>query len=78
MSCRVITSPSIFSTSVTWVMRREPSLNRVWCTIRSTAEATCSRMARIGRSMPAISTIVSMRASVSRGPFECSVQMEPS
>ena len=58
-----MTSPSMPSTSVTWVIRREPSLKRVWCTIRSTAQATCSRMARTGRSMPAISTMVSMRAS---------------
>ena len=42
----------------------------------STAEATCSRMARIGRSMPTISTIVSMRASVSRGPLEWMVQID--
>ena len=77
-SWRVITSPSMRSTSVTWVIRREPSLSRLWCTIRSTAEATCSRIARIGRSMPAISTIVSMRARVSRGPLEWTVQSEPS
>ncbi len=78
MSCRVMTSPSIRSTSVMWVIRREPSLKRVWWTIRSTAEATCSRMALIGRSMPAISTMVSRRASVSRGPLECRVLIEPS
>ena len=60
-------SPSSRSTSVMWVIRRAPSLNRAWCTIRSTAAATCSRTARIGRSMPAISTIVSRRESVSRG-----------
>ena len=73
-----MTSPSMRSTSVTWVIRREPSLSRLWCTITSTAEATCSRIARTGRSMPAISTIVSMRERVSRGPLECTVQSEPS
>ena len=36
-------------------------------TIRCSAEAICSRMARTGRSNPAISTIVSSRASASRG-----------
>ena len=48
-------------------MRREPSLRRVCWMIRSTALDTCSRMARTGRSMPAISTIVSRRARASRG-----------
>ena len=38
--------------------------------MRSSAEAICSRMARIGRSKPAMSVIVSMRASVSRGLLE--------
>ena len=71
-------SPSMRSTSVRWVILRVPSLKRVWCTIRSTAEATCSRIARTGRSMPAISTMVSMRDRVSRGPLEWRVQIEPS
>ena len=35
--------------------------------MRSTAEATCSRMARSGRSTPAMRTIVSRRESMSRG-----------
>ena len=48
------------------------------CTTRSMAEAICSRMARIGRSRPAISTIVSMRDSASRGVLACSVPSEPS
>ena len=43
--------------------------------MRSMAEATCSRMARVGRSMPAISTIVSRRASASRGELACTVEM---
>ena len=51
---------------------------RSWWTIRSTAEAICSRIARWGSSTPAISTSVSRRASVSRGLFEWSVVIEPS
>ena len=35
-------------------------------------------MARLGRSKPAISTIVSMRASASRGALACTVESEPS
>ena len=42
------------------------------------AEATCSRMARVGRSMPAISTIVSRRARASRGVLAWTVEIEPS
>ena len=41
-------------------------------------EAICSRMARLGRSTPAISTIVSSRDSESRGVLEWTVVMEPS
>src|ERR671927_516376 len=48
-------------TSVTEVTRRVPSRSRVSCTMTSTAEASCSRMALVGRSRPAISTMVSMR-----------------
>ena len=48
------------------------------CTSRSIADAACSRMARIGRSKPAMSTIVSTRASASRGEFACSVDSDPS
>ena len=46
--------------------------------MRSSADAICSRMARTGRSMPAISDIVSTRDSVSRGEFEWTVVSEPS
>ena len=42
------------------------------------ADAICSRIARTGRSMPAISTMVSMRASESRGELACTVVSEPS
>ena len=45
-----------------WLMRREPSTSRVICTRRSKALATCSRIARSGRSTPAVSTRVSRRA----------------
>ncbi len=44
----------------------------------SSAPDTCSRMARTGRSTPAMRTIVSRRASESRGLLACSVVIEPS
>ncbi len=62
-----MTSPSMPTTSVIVTIRRLPSRSRVWWTIRSIALATCSRIARTGRSTPAISTIVSSRESASRG-----------
>ena len=71
-------SPSIPTISVTWVMRRTPSFMRVWWTNRLRAEATCSRIARIPRSIPAISIIVSTRDSASRGEFEWMVVIDPS
>ena len=49
-SCSVITSDSIRCTSVIAVTRREPSSSRSRWTIRSSAEATCCRIARTGRS----------------------------
>ncbi len=71
-------SPSMPTTSVTWLMRREPSRKRSTWTMRFSADAICSRMARVGRSKPAISTIVSRRASASRGALACTVESEPS
>ena len=71
-------SPSMPCTSVMWVTLREPSRMRLCCTMTSTAELICSRMARTGRSMPAISTIVSRRASMSRGVLAWPVVSEPS
>src|SRR3982750_3857304 len=65
-------------TSVTWVTRRVPSRSRVSWTTTSTAEAICSRMARSGRSIPAMSTRVSSRAMASRGELACTVDSEPS
>ena len=59
-------------TSVMLTTLREPSRMRSWWTIRSIAEEICSRMARTGSSMPAISIIVSRRESVSRGLLEWS------
>ena len=44
----------------------------------SSADAICSRMTRTGRSMPAISVMVSIRESVSRGELEWTVVIEPS
>ena len=61
MSDRLTTSPSAPATSEICVTRREPSRRRLMCTTRSSAEAIWSRMARSGRSMPAISVIVSSR-----------------
>ena len=51
------------------VTRREPSSIRSRCTIMSSADETCWRIARTGRSKPAIRTIVSRRARASRGEF---------
>ncbi len=73
-----MTSPSMPCTSVILVTLRVPSRMRSWWMMSWMAEETCSRMARCGRSKPAISTIVSRRASVSRGLFEWSVVIEPS
>ena len=77
-SCSVITSDSIRCTSVMGETRREPSSNRSRWTIRSSADETCCRIARTGRSYPAISTIVSMRWSASRGEFAWTVDIDPS
>ena len=46
--------------------------------MRSSADAICSRIARIGRSKPAIRIMVSMRASASRGVLAWTVVSEPS
>ncbi len=46
--------------------------------IRFTADATCSLIARDGRSMPAISTIVSSLDRESRGELACRVVSDPS
>ena len=43
-----------------------------------TALAICSRIARTGRSIPAIKHIVSTRASTSRGEFAWTVEIDPS
>ena len=66
------------TTSVMAVIRRVPSLSRTCWMIRSIALEACSRIARTGRSMPAISTIVSTRDSASRGLFAWTVDSEPS
>ena len=77
-SCRVIVSPSMRRASVMWVMRRDPSTRREIWTIRSNAAAICSRIARKGRSTPAVSTSVSRRARASRGVLAWMVVSEPS
>ena len=71
-------SPSMPCTSVTAVITRRPSGMRDTWRIRSMAEAICSRMARTGRSKPAISTIVSRRLMASREELACTVVIEPS
>ena len=72
------TSPSIPMISVTCVTRRVPSRNLEMWTTMSSADAICSRIARIGSSMPAMSDIVSILDNVSRGVLECTVVIEPS
>ncbi len=68
MSWSWMTSDSMRSTSTTWVTRREPSSSRSMCTSRSSAAEMCWRIARSGRSKPAIMTMVSMRwRRVTRG-----------
>ena len=78
MSCSVTTSDSIRWTSVTAVMRREPSTSRLIWTSRSNALEVCSRIARSGRSTPAVRTRVSRRDRASRGEFAWIVVSEPS
>ena len=51
------------------VTLRDPSPRRDSWIMMSTALAICSRMARDGRSMPLISSIVSSREMTSRGEF---------
>ena len=72
-----MTSPSRPWTSSTDMMRRAPSDARSSCTITLMAEAICSRMARTGRSKPAISTMVSSRARASRAVLAWTVVIEP-
>ena len=77
-SWSVITSDSIRSTSVMWVIRREPSTSRAIWMSRSKALEICSRMARCGSSTPAVSTSVSSRDRASRGVLAWIVVSEPS
>ena len=60
------------------VTRREPSTRREIWTSTSNALEICSRIARSGRSTPAVSTSVSRRESASRGEFAWIVVSEPS
>jgi hypothetical protein len=78
ISCVTIVSRSRSSTSVTRVTRRTPSgMRSTWMMI-SIAATICSRIARSGNSVPAISTIVSRRESESRGELAWVVVMPPS
>src|SRR5690606_10883430 len=67
MSCMVITSPSIPTISEMERIFRVPSLRRAACTTTLMAAAICCRIAFSGRFRLAIETIVSSRASASRG-----------
>src|SRR5581483_3732723 len=77
-SCTVITSDSMRRTSVMLVTRRVPSTSRSSWMTTSNALAICSRIARSGRSTPAVNTSVSSRESASRGEFAWMVVSEPS
>jgi hypothetical protein len=70
--------PAARTTSVTDSTAREPSASRAWCTITSSALATCSRTAACGSPTPAISASVSRRRSASAGELACTVVSEPS
>ncbi len=77
-SCSSTTSPSRPWSSTIDDTTRWPSGSRSTWMIRSMALATCSRMARMGRSNPAISTMVSRRESASRADGAWIVVIEPS
>src|SRR6266567_662652 len=77
-SCVMMTSLSIPITSVTWVMRREPSRRRAAWMITSIEAQIISRMVREGSEKPPMVIMDSRRASASRGLLACSVPIEPS
>jgi hypothetical protein len=60
------------------VTLRVPSLKRICCTIKCTLEAICWRIARTGRSKPAIRHSVSARETASCGLLAWIVVIEPS
>ena len=74
----VMISPSMPMTSAIAVIAPGSVLESGLLDDRSTAPATCSRMARTGRSTPAISTIVSRRDRLSRGLLAWTVVSDPS
>ena len=63
----MMVSSSIPTNSLIWVTFRLPSGSRSRCTITLMALTICARIARTGRSKPAMSTNVSILASASRG-----------
>ena len=77
-SCSVMTSPSMPSTSVMWVIRRVPSLQPglVDDQVERRGDLLADRPQR--QVEPAISTIVSSRDSASRGELAWTVVSEPS
>ena len=77
-SWRVMTSPSMPTTSVIATIRREPSLRRACWMMRSSAPATCSRMARTGRSTPCHEHHGLQAGEESRGLLACTVVIDPS
>ena len=64
-SSRVPAPPATRTTSLTDSTTRDPSGRRAWCTTRSSALATWSRIAACGSPTPAISASVSIRRSAS-------------
>ena len=74
----VMTSPSMPLISCRLMSRRRPSSSRAICSTTLIAEAIWARSARIGKLMPVIDTMVSMRPSASRGEFAWIVVSEPS
>ena len=72
------TSLSMPVISVKCVTRRVPSLMRETWRMTVTAEAICERMAFSGRFRLAISDMVSMRLSASRGLLAWTVVSDPS
>src|SRR5207244_968112 len=78
-SSRIVTVVSSMpTTSLMLTTRRAPSANLANLMTRLKAADICSRIARTGRSKPAISIMFSMRDRASRGELECTVVREPS
>ena len=68
----------VAATSATATTARPQPARPASCTTRSTADATCSRIASRGSATSPISTIVSSRRSASAGPLAWHVDSDPS